>query len=57
MLDSLKHLRKLDNKFNEEIVNIFDNYMKEKLFNNKSFRVNKLCNDLQKIYYNYNYKI
>jgi hypothetical protein len=52
-VDSLKHLRKLDNKFNEEIVNVFDNYMKEKLFDNKSFRVNKLCIDLQKIYFNY----
>lgn len=52
-IDSLKHLRKLDNEFNKKIINVFDNYMKEKLFDNKSFRVNKLCGDLQKVYNNY----
>ncbi len=39
--DSMKHLMKLDNKFNKEFVTIFDKYLGEKLYSNKSFRVVK----------------
>ncbi len=51
--DSMKHLMKLDNKFNKELVTIFDKYLGEKLYSNKSFRVSKLCTELKDLYHNY----
>ncbi len=51
--DSMKHLMKLDNQFNKDIITLFDKYLKEKVFDNKSFRVSKLCSELDKLYHIY----
>jgi hypothetical protein len=51
--DTMKHLTIMDNKFNNSINDIINEYLGEKLYSNKSFRVKKLCNDLKTIYDKY----
>ena len=49
----MKHLTTMDNEFNNSINNLINDYLGEKLYNNKSFRVKKLCGDLKVIYDKY----
>lgn len=51
--DTMKHLTIMDNEFNNNINDIINNYLNEKLYNNKNFQVKKLCNDLKIIYDKY----
>ena len=51
--DTMKHLTTMDNEFNNSINNLINDYLGEKLYNNKSFRVKKLCGDLKVIYDKY----
>jgi hypothetical protein len=48
--DTMKHLTTMDNEFNNNINDLINDYLSEKLYNNKSFRVKKLCCDLKVIY-------
>jgi hypothetical protein len=51
--DTMKYLTTMDNEFNNSINDLINEYLSEKLFNNKSFRVKKLCSDLKVIYDKY----
>lgn len=51
--DSMKHLMKLDNQFNKEIINIINKYLKDKVFRNKNLLINKLCSELTLLYNRY----
>ncbi len=51
--DTMKHLTNLDNKFNLDVNNIIKKYLNEKLFENKSLRVNVLAKELEKTYKQY----
>jgi hypothetical protein len=51
--DTMKHLTTMDNEFNNNINDLINEYLSEKLYNNKSFRVKKLCGDLKVIYDRY----
>lgn len=51
--ESMKELMKLDNRFNNDIVNIIDRYLNDKIFDKKNFKLGGLCAELSKLYKRY----